>query len=102
MEKLFEKFSTDGEKPYYIGIWECQGHTFKITSSLTDGLSVWRIDVRTSTGKWTFETGNLIFENTPACYTIADASINVKHAFKAGINIASEYINTVYKQTKKQ
>ena len=98
-EKLYEKYVIDGDKPFYIGIWTYAGHTFKLTSSLIHGMSVWRIDVRTMTGKWTFETGNLIFENTQACYTVADVSINIKHAFKCGIDIASEYIQTVYDTT---
>ena len=96
MRNLYEKSVIDGDKPFYFGIWDCDGHIFKITSALNGATSVWRIDVRTNTGKWTFETGNLIFENTLASYTVADAGINIKDAFKKGIEIAEEYLKAVY------
>lgn len=69
MKKLFEKNIIDEHSPLYFGIWTYNGRMFKITSSLKNGLSAWKIEVRSTTGKWTFETGNLIFENTLASYT---------------------------------
>lgn len=96
MRKLYEKTAIDGDKPFYFGIWDYDGHIFKITSTLNDGLSVWRIDVRTNTGKWSFETGNLIFENTQASYTMEDVGINIRYAFNKGLEIAEDYFKSVY------
>jgi len=95
MKKLFEKTIIDNT-PLYFGIWTYNGRMFKITSSLKNGISSWKIEVRTTTGKWTFETGNLIFENTPACYTQTDIGINVQAAFTNGIKVAENYIKSVY------
>jgi len=96
MRKLYEKSVINGDKPFYFGIWDYDGRIFKITSTLSDCTSVWRIDVRTNTGKWAFETGNLIFENTLASYTVEDVGINIRDAFNKGIEIAEEYLKAVY------
>ena len=96
MKKLYERTDYMCDTPFYFGIWSYNGHVFKITSTLKGPMSVWHIDVRTNTGKWVFETGNLIFKNTPANYTIEDAPVNVKYAFDSGIQVATEYITTVY------
>lgn len=95
MTKLFEKTVTIGQ-PLYLGVWSYNGHTFKISSSLKDSYSVWRIDVRNKNGEWSFETGNCIFENTQAMYNASEASINILRAFNAGITLAEEYIKSVY------
>lgn len=96
MKNLFEKKIIDGQSPLYFGIWTYNGRMFKITSSLKNGLSTWKIEVRTTTGKWTFETGNLIFEDTLASYTQNDVGINIQSAFSNGIDVAERYIKSVY------
>ncbi len=102
MKKLFEKSVILGPQSHYFGIYSYADHTFKITSTLVNGLSVWRIDVRTKTGKWTFETGNLIFENTTASYTLNDVNTNIEMSFDAGIDIATDYIKAVYVEKPQQ
>ena len=52
--------------------------------------------MRTKNGEWTFETGNLIFANTAASYTIQDTSVNISYAFSKGVEIAESYITSVY------
>jgi len=95
MKKLFEKYN-DSNSPYYLGIFWYNGYIFKLTSALRNEMSVWRIDTRTKNGEWAFETGNLIFVNTAAAYTIQDTSVNISYAFSKGVEIAEEYIKSIY------
>lgn len=97
MRKLFEKYNdSDSISPYYFGIFMYNGYMFKLTSTLKNDMSVWRVDVRTKNGEWTFETGNIIFANTAASYTIQDTSVNISYAFSKGVEIAETYIKSVY------
>ena len=95
MKKLFEKYN-DSNSLFYLGIFWYNGYTFKLTSTLKNDMSVWRIDVRTKNGDWTFETGNLIFANTAASYTVQDTSVNISYAFSKGVDIAESYIKSIY------
>lgn len=95
MKKLFEKYN-DSISPFYLGIFWYNGFMFKLTSTLKNDMSVWRIDVRTKNGDWAFETGNVIFANTAASYTIQDTCVNVSYAFSKGVEIAEDYIKSIY------